>query len=494
LSRVSIKQLTHSQTASGPVDGSQVGVPPSNGAPADRRQAIAPESRTNARRHAQRFVLGLVIISLVGTVFLALPWVTTSGQRTPVIDAFFTSVSAASVTGLSVVDTLEHWNWWGQFVVLVLTQTGGLGFMVGASILLQMLRRGVGAYTLRDELLLKDGAPALSIQEAVYLAGRIVRFTFVVELVGAVLLSIWFGTAGGVRARDAVWSGLFYAVAAFCNAGFDLSGGFRSIRPTATDVWVNLILIALIQLGALSYMVFSDVARERSWRSLALDSKIVLALNGVLLIAGTVVFLAAEWGGALAEYAIGSKLLASVFQSTSARSAGFSSIDWALVNPLTLFFWLGLMFIGGASGSTSGGVRLNTVGVVLAAVASTLRGNAETQLWGRRIGTPLVFRAVTVMALFLVIYGLGTVALSITEHHVGDRETGMIDLMFEAMSALATAGVSTGVTPTLTVAGKVVICALMLVGHLGPLITVYALQRRQRPERYRFPEEAVRIG
>jgi trk system potassium uptake protein TrkH len=439
-------------------------------------------------------VSGLIIISLVGTLFLALPWVTRSGQRTPVVDAFFTSVSAASVTGLSVVDSLEHWNWWGQLVLLALIQVGGLGFMVGASILLQMLRRGMGAYTLRDELLLKDGAPALSIQEAVFLAGRIVRFTIVVEITGTVLLAVWFATAARMPPRDAVWNGLFYAVAAFCNAGFDLTGGFQSIRPVATDVWVNLALIALIQLGALSYMVLADVAQKRSWRSLALDSKIVLALNGALLIAGMIVFLAAEWGGALADYAMGSKLLASFFQSASARSAGFTSIDWSLVNPLTLFFWLGLMFIGGASGSTSGGVRLSTAGVVLAAVASTLRGNAETQLWGRRIATPLVFRAVTVLALFLLIYGIGTVGLSTAEHHVGHRETGMIDLMFETMSALATTGISTGITPTLTAAGKLVLCVLMFVGHLGPLITVYALQRHQRAERYRFPEEAVRIG
>jgi trk system potassium uptake protein TrkH len=456
-------------------------VPQPGGSPIYSRPRVDPESRTNARRHAQLFVSGLIFISLVGTVFLALPWVTSSGQPTPLVDAFFTSVSAATVTGLSVVDTLEHWNWSGQFVILVLTQTGGLGFMVGASILLQMLRRGAGAYTLRDELLLRDGAPALSIQEAVFLAGRIVRFTFVVEIIGAAALAIWFGTAGGLRPLNALWNGLFYAVAAFCNAGFDLTGSYQSIRPAATDVWVNLVLIGLIQFGALSYMVFADVAQKRSWRSLVLDSKIVLTLNGVLL-------------AALAAYAPESKLLASLFQSVSARSAGFSSIDWALVNPLTLFFWLGLMFIGGASGSTSGGVRLNTVGVVLAAVASSLRGNTETQIWQRRIATPLIFRAVTVIALFLMIFGVGVVALSIAEHHVGDRETGMFNLMFEAMSALATAGLSTGITPTLTTAGKLILCALMLVGHLGPLITVYALQRRQHPERYRFPEEAVRIG
>ena len=467
---------------------------PSGGRPIFAPPGSGPAEPANARLHAQRFVLGLVVISIVGTVLLALPGVTRSGEPTPLIDAFFTSVSAASVTGLSVVDSLEHWNVWGQIVLLALVQAGGLGFTVGASILLQMLRRGLGSYTLRDELLLKDGAPALSVQEAVHLAGRIVRFTFAVEAVGTLALAAWFAIAAGLRPLDALWNGLFYAVTAFCNAGFDLSGGFRSIRPAATDVWVNLILMVMIQLGALSYVVFSDVARERSWRSLSLDSKIVLALNGALLAAGTVIFLAAEWGGALADYAVGSKLLASLFQSVSARSAGFSSIDWEVVNPLTLFFWLGLMFIGGASGSTSGGVRLNTVGVVLAAVVSTLRGNAETQLWGRRIATPVIFRAVTVVALFLLIYGIGTVAIATTEHHIGRRDTLMFDLMFETMSALATTGVSTGITPTLTAGGKLILCALMLVGHLGPLITVYALQRRQRPERYRFAEEAVRIG
>jgi trk system potassium uptake protein TrkH len=453
-----------------------------------------PRRGANVRRHAQVFVFGLLAVSLIGTVLLELPWMTRGGQRTPVIDAFFTAVSAATVTGLSVVDTLEHWNWQGQIVLLALVQIGGLGFTVGASILLQMLRRGAGAYTLRDELLLKDGAPALSIQEAVSLAGRIVRFTFVVEAVGAALLALWFGAVVQMRPRDALWNGLFYAVAAFCNAGFDLTGRFQSIKPAATDLWVNVVLMVLIQLGALSYIVVTDVAQKRSWRRLSLDAKLVLALNGVLLAAGAMVFLTAEWGGALAALSPESKVLASLFQSVSARSAGFTSIDWHMVNPLTLFFWLGLMFVGGASGSTSGGVRLSTAGVVLAAVVSTLRGNPETHLWGRRIATPIVFRAVTVIALFLLIYGFGAIGLSVAEHHAGGRQIGMIDLMFEAMSALGTVGVSTGVTPGMTAAGKLILCALMLVGHLGPLITVYALQRRQKPERYRFPEEAVRIG
>jgi trk system potassium uptake protein TrkH len=315
-----------------------------------------------------------------------------------------------------------------------------------------------------------------------------------VEGAGAVILAVWFATAADMHLLDALWNGAFYAVAAFCNAGFDLAGGFLSLQPAATDVWVNLAVMALIQAGALSYIVFADVTRQRSWRSLALDTKIVLAMNAVLLGGGAVVFLAAEWGGALAGHTIGSKALGALFQSVASRSAGYTTVDWNLANPLTLFFCLGLMFIGGASGSTAGGVRLNTVGVVVVAVLSTLRGNPETQIWGRRIATPLVFRAVTVIAIFLLLYGVITVLLSTAEHHVAHRETGMIHLMFEAMSALATVGVSTGITPALTVAGKLILCAAMFVGRLGPLTAVYALQRHQRPERYRFPEQAVRIG
>ena len=439
-------------------------------------------------------MLAFVVLIAAGTAVLATPWVTRAREPTPVIDAFFTAVSASSVTGLVVVDTLEHWNWFGQLVVLTLIQIGGLGFSVGASILLQMLRRGAGSYTLRDEMLLKDGAPALSLREAVALAEQIIRFTLIVEGAGAVILATWFATAADMHLLDALWNGLFYAIAAFCNAGFDLAGGFLSLQLAATDVWVNLVVMALIQAGALSYIIFADVTRQRSWRSLALDTKIVLALNSLLLSGGALVFLAAEWGGALAGHPIGSKVLASLFQSVAARTAGFTTVDWNLAHPLTLFFWLGLMFIGGASGSTAGGVRLNTVGVVVAAVFSTLRGNSETQVWGRRIATPLVFRAVTVIAIYLLLYGVVTVSLSTAEHHVGHRETGMIDLMFESMSALATVGVSTGITPALTAAGKFILCVAMFVGRLGPLTAVYALQRHQRPERYRFPEEAVRIG
>jgi trk system potassium uptake protein TrkH len=455
--------------------------------------APGPGGKANASVHSKLFLAGLLAITAIGTVLLATPWVTTDGSRTSLIDAFFTAVSAASVSGLAVVDTLEHWNLAGQFVVLALVQIGGLGFMVGANILLQMLRRGAASYTLRDEMLLRDGAPTLSIGEALTLARHIFRFMVVVEAAGAVCLTLWFLLIARLPLVDAVWHGVFYAITAFCNAGFDVSRIAPQTDPT-TDPILNILLIVLIQLGAVSFMVCKDIFRKRSWQRLALDSKIVLSLNGVLLLMGTLVFLATEWNEALGDVPIASKALVSLFQSASARSAGFNSVEWSLVNPLTLFFWLGLMFIGGASGSTSGGVRLNTVGVVLAAVASTLRGNPETELWGRRIAAPLINRAVTVIVIFLLVYGAGAAGISAAEHHLSHRETPMISLMFEAMSALATVGLSTGITPGLSVVSKLILCLLMFVGHLGPLVTVYALQRRQQAHRYRFPEEAVRIG
>lgn len=452
-----------------------------------------PGNRANASLHAKVFLGGLFLITVTGALLLSSPWFTASGAPTPVVDALFTAVSAASVSGLSVVDTLEHWNFAGQVVVLALVQIGGLGFMVGAGILLQMLRRGVGAYTLRDELLLKDGAPTLSVNEALSLARHIFWFMVLAEAIGTVCLTAWFLLVARLHPLESLWQGLFYAITAFCNAGFDLSRVAAHTDP-ATDPALNLILIVLMQLGAISFLVCADVWHKRAWGPLTLDSKIVLALNGALLLAGTLVFLATEWGSALADLEPGSKLLVSLFQSVSARSAGFNSIDWSTVNPLTLFFWLGLMLVGGASGSTSGGVRLSTVGVVLAAVASTLRGNSETQLWGRRIAAPLIFRAVTIIVIFLLVYGVGAAGLAAAEHHLASRTTPMIDLMFEAMSALATVGLSTGITPGLSAFSKLMLCVLMFVGHLGPLVTVYALQKRQRPQRYRFAEEAVRIG
>ena len=444
----------------------------------------------NARGHAQLFVLAFAVLIVTGGVLLALPVTTESGRATPPVDALFTAVSAACVTGLVTVDTADHWNRAGEVTILLLMQGGGLSFTVGASIILQMLRRGA---SLRDALLLRDGEPALSLAEVTSLAGRIVRYTLAVEAVGALALFLRFVTE--MPPARAAWHSVFLAVSAFCNASFDLSGGFRSLTPYQTDVWVNLVIAGLIQAGALSYLVLSDLWRRRRWSRLTLDARLVVLAHGTLVVAGALAFLALEWGRSLAALPVWARPMAATFESVAARSGGFATVNFGEAGDGILFVFVGVMAVGGASGGTAGGVRLATVAVVVAAVAATLRGQVETQVLGRRITSALVLRALAVIALFGVAHFLATLALAVTEGPVGGHRYSLIALMFEAMSALATDGLSTGITPTLTVPGKLVLCGAMFLGRVGPLTAVYALQRRQQATvRYRFPEAAVRIG
>jgi trk system potassium uptake protein TrkH len=440
-------------------------------------------------RHAQVFVLALAAIVLAGTALLASPWTTESGAATPPVDALFTAVSAVAVTGLVTVDTATHWNLFGEAVILVLIQIGGLGFMVGASLVLLALRRGTTR--LGDLLLIREGSPSLSLREAGSLTRRIVLFTLAAEGIGAAALTLHF--CQDMPLPRALWFGVFHAVSAFCNAGFDLHGGFVSLIPYQESLAVNATIMLLIQAGALSYLVLADAATCRRWSRLAVDSKLVLLTNALLILAGVAAFLAIEWGAALAGRGDGGRVLTALFQSVTTRTAGFATVNFAELQAATLFVLMALMFIGGASGSTAGGVKLATVGVIAAALVSTLRGQEQTQVFGRRVPTALVFRAMAVIAIMLTVHFAATALLAATQHR-GGEELSFVALMFETMSALATVGLSTGITPLLTTEGKLILCAVMFFGRLGPLTAVYALQRRLRPSRLRYPPVAVRIG
>lgn len=441
-------------------------------------------------RHAQTFTLALVAIILLGTALLTSPWTTANGERTPPVDALFTAVSAVAVTGLVTVDTATHWNAFGEAVILLLIQAGGLGFMVGASIVLQTLRRGTTR--LSDVLLIREGAPTLSLRDTVGLSRRILVFTFATEAVGAVVLALRFWQ--DMPLGRALWFGVFHSVSAFCNAGFDLQGEFASLVPYQDSVVVNGAVVVLIQAGALSYLVVADAARCRRWARLAVDSKLVLLANAILLLIGAAVFLTVEWGESLAGADAGTRPLSAVFQSVAARTAGFATVDFGEVQAVTLFCWMALMFIGGASGSTAGGVKLTTVGVVAAALVSTLRGQEETRVYGRRVPTALIFRAIAVIAIMLSVHFATTALLAASEGRAGGEEFSFVALMFETMSALATVGLSTGITPSLTTTSKLILCFVMFFGRLGPLTAVYALQRRRHHARLRLPTASVRIG
>jgi len=443
----------------------------------------------NVRSSAKRFVLAFTLIVVAGAILLSLPITTESGEGTDPVDALFTAMSASSVTGLVVVDTQDHWNFLGELVILVLVQVGGLGFMVGASLVLASLGRSL---TLRESLLLQDGAPTLSLQEATQLSKRILRFMFTFEAVGAVIL-----TARLLGERSfgvAVWHGVFTSVSSFCNAGFDLEGEFQSVVGFSDSVIFYVTSFVLIQAGALSFITFSDVWAKRAWKRFALDTKLVLIANGLLLAGGAGIFLAREWQNAMAGCADWLKPMTALYQSASVRTAGFAAMPFGEVHPATVFLSIGAMLVGGAAGSTTGGVKLATIAILALAVVSTVRGQADAQAFGRRISTTLVFRAMAVTALFLFAHFLLTLGLAISEDVVAGNEFGFLAIMLETMSAVATAGLSIGITPDLSAPGKILLCIGMFVGRLGPLTAVYALQRRQRPTRYRFPEATIRIG
>lgn len=454
--------------------------------PAPRKRRSPPSSFF----HARLFVGAFAAIVLSGAGLLSLPWVTRDGESTPLVDALFTAVSAASVTGLVTLDTADHWNWFGQLVILTLIQVGGLGFMVGASMVLRVLRGGESR-RLSDALLVQEGAPTLTLREALDLSRRIVRFTFITEAVGALLLTARF--AQDEPFGQALWRGVFTAVSGFCNAGFDIQGQFASMVAYRDSVVVNVVMMVLIQAGALSYIVLSEVASKRRWERLSANAKLVIVMNAALVLIGVATFLAAEWQGALSDTPVWARPMSAMFQSISARTAGFATVGFGEITSFTSLVWVAVMGVGGASGSTAGGAKLATIGVIVVAVLSTLRGHTEPELFNRRLPLRLVMLAIAVAALFFTAHFTTTLLLAATEHIWGVGPP-FSALLFESMSALATVGLSYGITPELSAPGKLVLIAAMFFGRIGPLTAAYALQLHQERKRYRLPETAVHIG
>jgi trk system potassium uptake protein len=456
----------------------------------DIPEPLRPGSGPNTLFHARLFIAAYAAIVLVGTALLMLPWVTRDGTATAPPDALFVATSAASVTGLVTVDTFDHWNGLGQVIILVLIQAGGLGFMVGASLVLRLIGRG-GGQRLRDAMMIQDNLPTLTLREAVDLSRRIVKFTLLVEAIGALLLAGYF--AREMPVLTALWHGVFHSVSAFCNAGFDLQGGFQSLAPYRESIWVNTVFIVLISLGSISFIVLSDIGRKRKWPTLSINSKIVLLASLVLTVAGFVAFLAAEWNGSMAGTATWSRPMQALFQSVSGRTAGFSTVDFEIVNEFTMFVYIALMFIGGASGSTAGGVKLATVALVVVTVMSTLRGQEEPEVFKRRLPVTLVHRAMAVIVIFFAWHFTVTFTLAVTETLYGESPA-FVRVFFESMSAIVTNGLGNGITPFLSTPGKIIIVVAMFIGRIGPLMAVYALQRRQTYQPYRYPESSVHIG
>jgi trk system potassium uptake protein TrkH len=470
--------------------------------PGDRRvrvQRTRPEEFTVRQPRRLRkapppavslLVLFIVLIS-IGTVLLMLPFAAADGQSTRFVDALFTATSATCVTGLVVLDTANHWSPFGQVVILALIQLGGFGIMAGSTLLLFLfLRRRT---SLRDRVIMTESLGGLELGTITHLVTRIAIFTLVCELVGAVVLSISFMAgpeAGPTWHPMGIWWGIFHSISAFNNAGFDLTGGFRSLIPFRDD-WVVLLTHGmLLVLGGLGFAIVGDALFKRRWGRLALETKLVLLATGALLVAGTVLIAFTEWTNpaTLGAMPAEQRVLNAFFESATLRTAGFTALDTGALAESTLFVVMALMFIGGASGSTAGGIKVTTFSVLLIAIVSTVKGEPSATAFGRRIKHEIVYRALAVTLLsigFVFVTGLG---LTLT------TDASFVETLFEAVSAFGTVGASTGITPDLTDPARLITTFAMFVGRLGPLTLVLALAARAHAVSYRPAVESVRIG
>ncbi len=444
-----------------------------------------------SKRPAQLMVITFGFAIGVGTVLLMLPAATLSGQRTSLADALFTATSATCVTGLSVQDTARYFSLFGQMVILALIQIGGLGIMTFSISLALLLKKRM---EIRQEIAMQNILDQSDLSTVRKMILFIVKMTVVIEALGALVLAFaWRGRVGGFL--QTVFAALFHSVSAFCNAGFstfsDNLMGFQ--RDSVTTLTIGSLIIA----GGLGFVVISDVffvcknrlRRGRGKREhLKVQSRVVLWASLILIAGGALGLFIAEKNLLLAGQGLRGRVLIPLFQSITARTAGFNTCDIGRLCPLSLLLIILLMFIGGSPSSTAGGVKTTTVTILWALLMSELRGRQHVEVFKRTIPSETVQKAAVILVFSLLLVSVFTGLLLFVEHK------GFIEVFFETVSAFGTVGLSTGITPALTVPGKLLITVLMFIGRIGPLTIGYALFGSRRPAQYMYAQESVGIG
>lgn len=433
-------------------------------------------------------VLSFALVILTGTLLLMLPVASRSGQSVGMLTALFTATSATCVTGLVLVDTWLSWTLFGQIVILLLIQLGGLGFMTGVTLILLAFHRRI---SLSQRLMIASNFNLKDVDGVVRVVRQVFQGTMLFEGIGAVILSACliphFGLAG-------IWRGIFHSVSAFCNAGFDLMGiygPYSSLTEFSGNPAVLLTVMALIIIGGLGFFVWGDIRAAKCWKKLSLYSKMVLIGTAGLILTGTAAVLAVEWSNpaTLGSMPVWEKTLNAVFQSVTLRTAGFNTIDQGAMMPVTKLVSILLMLIGGCSGSTAGGVKVGTICVLLLAVRAGMSGKEEVTLRGRSVPPRRIFDAMTLVFVVAVLFLTGTFVLTVADH------TPLLDAAFEVASAIGTVGVSTGITSGLSVCSRVLLICLMFLGRVGILsFSVAFLTRKGGSAKIKYPSFDIMIG
>lgn len=436
---------------------------------------------------AQILVLGFLSIIILGGLILSTPFVTQTGEASGLLTGIFTATSAVCVTGLVVVDTGTHWNTGGQIIILILIQIGGLGIMTMATSVALIVGRKI---TLKSRLIMQEALNQFTLQGVVKLTRYIILMTLFIEAIGAVLLSIRF--MDYYDTKTAIFYGIFHSISAFCNAGFDIIGGGTSLMPFVGDTTFQFIVMTLIILGGLGFTVIMDVFKVRKFKKFTLHTKVVLVMTGVLLATGFLFFFIMEFNNpnTLKDLPLQDKATAAMFQSVTTRTAGFNSIDLAQMYDASKLLTVSLMFIGGSPGSTAGGIKTTTIAVVVLLIVSVVRNRDDVECYKKRISKDNVNRALTVLGIGISLLFTVPFLLSITE-----KGTSFIVLLFEAASALGTAGLSLGFTSQLSVLGQIIIICTMFAGRVGALTIVFALASKQQQKALiRYPVSKISVG
>ncbi|MGL5693512.1 MAG: TrkH family potassium uptake protein [Peptostreptococcaceae bacterium] len=441
---------------------------------------------------AQIMVIGFASVILLGACLLSLPISTQSGERIGFLDALFTATSAVCVTGLVVVDTATYWSHFGQVVIITLIQIGGLGFMTIATMFALLTKKKIN---LKERLLIQESLNQKDLSGMVKLTRYVILITFLIEGIGAILLSFTFIPQFGLG--QGIWYSVFHAISAFCNAGFDLmgsvSGPFSSLTSYVDNFMIVITISCLIILGGIGFPVMLDIINTKKLSRLNMHSKIVIFTTIILIAIGTVFIFIIEFNNpkTLGTLSLPGKMLAALFQSVTTRTAGFNTVDLTLIKESSLFIMMILMFIGASPASTGGGIKTTTLATLVITVKSFISGKVDIEVYERRISTAIITKAVGIFFIAVALAVFGTLALSITDEGFTLVESG-----FEIISAIATVGLSIGGSPNLTTMGKIVVMIAMFIGRVGSLTIFIALlsrgSRKQPPIRY--PEGKIIVG
>ena len=448
--------------------------------------------KTNAMKPAQVMVIGFGVVILFGGLILNLPIATKDGESVGFLNALFTATSAVCVTGLVVVDTSTYWNEFGQFVIITLIQIGGLGFMTMATMFSLLTGKKIN---LRERLLIQESLNQKDLSGLVKLTRYIIMMTFAIEGIGALLLSMVFIPELGLL--KGIWYSIFHAISAFCNAGFDLMGSitgeYSSLMSFVSNTLINFVICGLIILGGIGFPVLLDVINNKKYSKLNVHSKLVINTSAILIIIGFLFIFIAEFdnAGSLGGLSMKEKLLSSLFQSVTLRTAGYTTIDLTLLKESTLFLMIILMLIGASPASTGGGLKTTTVATLFLTVKSFILGKEDIEVYQRRISSTTVRKSLGIFFIGVFIALFGTLILSIV-----NPEFTLLECRFEVISAFATVGLSIGGTPSLTALGKILIMILMFLGRVGSLTIFIALLSRNNriKSKIRYAEGKIIVG